>query len=342
MEANGLGPGEGFAVDDPVLIEHAKRGVRATQFVYSAAEKPMIASTGVGRTFFRFQQWSWQSVAFQRRVWEDASMQGFMPGTEEGKRFSRMATANVLALALSAAFPASLFEATLPQPLGWATKLAEALFGEDEDIREGLFGPVGGRIQTVAQTAGLLPPVTRIPQGVLQGAALAALQLVPDEEREGFPLLMALTGGGDAMASYQMWSAMPFGLLMRDVAMVAQSPMSLVDRTTGVPLFAIQRRVTEANNLDEPNVDVFELDDVRSEIGASADTIEAYGRLRARGAAVSRAAEYSEPELVRALQAAGGRVTFTDDDFGRVSVGLYQTDDGTPTVRVTTPDLDRR
>ncbi|HEX8298383.1 MAG TPA: hypothetical protein VF594_04415, partial [Rubricoccaceae bacterium] len=68
MEANGLGQGEGFAVDDPVLIEHAKRGVVATQFVYSAAEKPMMASTGLGRVFFRFQQWSWQSVAFQRRV----------------------------------------------------------------------------------------------------------------------------------------------------------------------------------------------------------------------------------------------------------------------------------
>ena len=142
---------------------------------------------------------------------------GFQRGTEEHARFERMATANVVALALAGLFPASIFEATLPQPVGWASDLAQQLFGDEEwDAFNQPLRPI-------------TPPVTRL----ATGAAAS------------FELITAIANGGDPFAAYHAWSLMPFGLFARDAGMVVTNPMSAVDRLTGVPLFAMSREVKD-------------------------------------------------------------------------------------------------
>lgn len=328
LEADGFTPDETRGLDDPLLIDYAKRGVRGTQFIYAAAARPMFASTALGRVAARFQQWAWQSVAFQRDVMRDAADMGYRLDTEEGQRFQRLATANVLGLALSGVFASGIFEATLPQPLGWAKQIAEAIFGEEDEQ----FGQ--GRTERAFRP--VTPAITRLGRGLLQ---------LPETGKESFALLMGMDGA-DPFASYQAWSILPFGLLMRDAGMVARSPMSLVDRATGFPLFQMQRDLSVRVSGPEAEIDVFDLEEVREVAPATASTLEAYGRLKARGAAISRAAQYEEPELIRALKTAGGAVTFTDPEYGRIRVALHsrETKDGqvVPQVRVTTPDLDRR
>ena len=52
----------------PVLVEMAKKGVKATQFLYSAPFRPMFAATSLGKMLTRFQLWAWNAVRFRKDV----------------------------------------------------------------------------------------------------------------------------------------------------------------------------------------------------------------------------------------------------------------------------------
>ena len=87
--------------DHPFLIEMAKRGVKATQFLYSAPHRPMWTNSALGRVFSRFQLWSWNSVRFRNDTIREAKLHGYQPGTESFDRLKRTAQADMFMLGMS-------------------------------------------------------------------------------------------------------------------------------------------------------------------------------------------------------------------------------------------------
>ena len=101
----------------PFLIEIAKKGVKATQFLYSAPYRPAFARTALGKVMTRFQLWSWNAVRFRNDVYREAKVRGFRRGTAEYERFKRTMQADLFVVALANIFAYSLFDSALPAPI---------------------------------------------------------------------------------------------------------------------------------------------------------------------------------------------------------------------------------
>ena len=84
--------------EHPMLIEMAKKGVKATQFLYNAPFRPAFARTSLGKVMTRFQVWAWNSVRFRNDIIREAKIHGYRPGTSEFDRFKRMAVIDLFVL----------------------------------------------------------------------------------------------------------------------------------------------------------------------------------------------------------------------------------------------------
>ena len=102
--------------EHPYLIEIAKKGVKATQFLYNAPYRPAFARSAFGKIMTRFQLWSYNAVRFRNDARKAAKLYDFAPGTEATKRLERILALDMLIMALSGVFMYSLFEQTLPAP----------------------------------------------------------------------------------------------------------------------------------------------------------------------------------------------------------------------------------
>ena len=214
----------GGAIGDynsPFLIKMAKRGVKATQFLYSAPYRPMWANSTLGRVFSRFQIWSWNSVRFRNDVLKQASLAGYKPGTKEFETFKRLAMADLMMLSLSNLFMYSLFENSLPAPWNWFQDTTDMLFGSEKERERAFFGSPLGPVQAVT------PPIAR---------------LLP-------PLFKGLVSNDwERMTDYYLWTMLPFGRLARDVVGpggVIENPFYAVTKFTGVPLMQMGNLVTK-------------------------------------------------------------------------------------------------
>ena len=92
LDANGFT----HSVNDPHLIEMARRGVTATQFMYNNSFRPAFAASHFGKIVARFQLWAWNSVKFRQEIYRQAKIHGFKQDTPEFDRFRRMATLDML------------------------------------------------------------------------------------------------------------------------------------------------------------------------------------------------------------------------------------------------------
>ena len=72
--------------NDPRLIELAKKGSDASQFLYNSASRPIASATPIGKIFSRFQLYAWNSVRFRRDVYQQAKALGFRQDTPEFER----------------------------------------------------------------------------------------------------------------------------------------------------------------------------------------------------------------------------------------------------------------
>ncbi len=52
-----------------------------------------------------------------------------------------------------------------------------------------------------------------------------------------------MTGDWDRFTSYHLWSMFPFGLMARDVKNTLQSPLRVVENTTGFPLMRVHQEL---------------------------------------------------------------------------------------------------
>ena len=210
-------------VDHPFLIEQAKKGVQATQFLYSAPYRPAFARTALGKIMTRFQLWQWNAVRFRNDVAREAKIFGIQPGTPAFEKFKRTLQLDLLVFALSNVFAYSLFDTTLPAPWNWMQDTANWLFGDDKE-RERTF--MGTWPAKVAPLQLITPPIARLPV-----AGLDAF----------------LANDWTRFANYHIYTMFPFGRIIKDVSPWAknnliENPMAVIDKFSGFPMYGLKKQ----------------------------------------------------------------------------------------------------
>jgi len=207
--------------DHPFLIEMAKKGVKATQFLYSAPYRPMWTNSALGRVFSRFQLWSWNSVRFRNDTIREVQLRGVMPGTEAFDRMVRLAQADAFMLAMSNLFLYSLFESALPAPYNWFQDTADWLMGDDTDKERAFYGSVLGPAQMIA------PPSMRLVSPMFK---------------------WLLHGDSERLTDYYLWTMLPFGRIIRDIwgpGGALENPYYAVTKVSGIPISQIGKTLAD-------------------------------------------------------------------------------------------------
>ena len=209
----------GGAIKDPehpFLIELAKKGVKATQFLYNAPNRPAIARSGLGKTMTRFQLWSWNAVRFRNDVRKQAKLYGFKPGTEAMKKFERMMQVDMFVLALGSVFMYSLFGQIIPAPYNWLQDTAEWVLGDEKERNKAFFGMYPGALAPLQM---ITPPIARFP--------IAAIREFAEDDY-------------NKLADYYIYTMFPFGRQIRDLvhpeSNIIENPMRAPEKLLGIPL----------------------------------------------------------------------------------------------------------
>jgi hypothetical protein len=216
--------------DHPFIIEMAKKGVKSTQFLYNAPNRPAFARTALGKVMSRFQLWAWNSVRFRNDVKRQGRMMGFMPGTDAAKRYERQVRTDMFSFALANMFAYSLFESNLPQPYGWYQDMADWVFGDEKERDKAFYGAYP---TSVAPLQAITPPMGR-----LIGPTFDAM----------------LSNDWSRMSQYYIYTMLPFGRMIRDVSPLAKgnlidNPTRLPEKLFGFPMRQLQTKITERNKL---------------------------------------------------------------------------------------------
>jgi len=214
----------GGAIKDPkhpFLIEQAKKGVQATQFLYSAPFRPAFARTALGKVMTRFQLWSWNSVRFRNDVYRQAKIYGLTPGTEAFDRYSRMMQTDIFTFALANMFAYSLFETALPAPYNWMQDTADWVFGNEKERDRAFFGQWPKQLAPLQMVT---PPI---------------LRLLPSSMRA------MVDDDWSKVGKYYVWTMFPFGRMARDIVgpgNLIENPIRIMEKTTGFPLLQLQKK----------------------------------------------------------------------------------------------------
>ena len=223
----------GGAVKDynhPFLIEMAKKGVKATQFLYNAPNRPAFARTALGKVMSRFQLYAWNSVKFRNDVARQARIAGYRVGSDEYERLKRVMMIDMFTLALANTFRYSIFETNLPQPWGWFQDTSEWIFG-DENTRDRAF--YGAWPTAVAPLQAVTPPALR-----LVGPTFDAI----------------LSDDWSKIARYHIWNMAPFGRMGRDLfgqGNLLENPSRAPEKIFGIPLRQLQGMASDFHDEDK-------------------------------------------------------------------------------------------
>ena len=216
-----------FKADDPLIVDFALRGSQNAQFLYNNAQRPAFSRTSLGRVFSRFQVFTWNSIRLRKNIYKAAKGYGFDPNTPEFDQFKRMMLADMFIVALASYYPASMFENTVPAPYNILTDLADVTFGDEKERERAFFGTLPAPFNVVQAVA---PPSARI---LLQ------------------PLGNALKGDWSRWSDYQMWNMIPGGMIYKTAESIVESPLSLVNKTTGLPLYQMAAKARDRRTLTE-------------------------------------------------------------------------------------------
>ena len=217
----------GGAITDPkhpFLIEQAKKGVQATQFLYSAPFRPAFARTALGKVMTRFQLWSWNAVRFRNDVWRQAKIYGLRPGSEEFERYVRTMQTDIFTFALANMFAYSIFETALPAPWNWMQDTADWVFGNEKERDRAFFG----------QWPKQLAPLQMVTPPILRLLPTSMRAMVDDDWSK--------------ISKYYIWTMFPFGRVARDLVgpgNLIDNPIRIMEKTSGFPLLQLQRKGTQ-------------------------------------------------------------------------------------------------
>ena len=216
----------------PFLIELGKKGVKATQFLYSAPFRPAFARTALGKVMTRFQLWSWNAVRFRNDILRQARIHGFTEGTESYERFVRTAQIDMFVFALANVFAYSLFETALPAPWNWFQDTAEWIFGDEKERDRAFFGQWPKQLAPLQMVT---PPIFRLLPTTMRA-------LIDDDWSK--------------MSQYYVWTMFPFGRMARDTVgpgNLVENPIRVMEKLSGFPLLNLQK---EAKRIKEEDREV--------------------------------------------------------------------------------------
>ena len=97
-------------VSEEFLLDYAKKGIAASQFIYHATNRPNFANTAFGRMMTRFHPYGWNSIRRRANIINDYMLTEGYGNFEANKRFERQMSADLMVSALSVVFAASLFD----------------------------------------------------------------------------------------------------------------------------------------------------------------------------------------------------------------------------------------
>tara|TARA_Y100001938_G_scaffold129580_1_gene184656 strand:- start:369 stop:4613 length:4245 start_codon:yes stop_codon:yes gene_type:complete len=213
--------------NNPILVELAKKGVQATQFLYNAPNRPMFARTALGKVMTRFQLWGWNAVRFRKEALRRAAVYGFKG--EERERAARLMQTDLFVFALGNAFAYSLFETAMPAPWNWMQDTADWVFGDEKERNKAFFGQWP---TAVAPLQMVTPPIARMP--------MAAMRAVLEDD-------------WSRVSDYYIHTMYPFGRIARDFVAknnIIDNPTSIVDKWTGVPIIGLAKASRERKKED--------------------------------------------------------------------------------------------
>ena len=219
--------------EHPYLIELGKKGVKATQFLYSAPYRPAFARSGLGKVMSRFQLWAWNAVRFRNDVIREAELYGFRPNTTAFEKFKRTMTADMMVLALGSVFMYSLFGQVIPAPYNWLQDTAEWMFGDENERNRAFFGQWPG---AVAPLQMITPPIARFPISIIR-------EFAEDDYTK--------------LSDYYIYTMFPFGRQIRDWvhpdSNLIENPMRAPEKLLGIPLTGMAKEAKKRKR--EPKYD---------------------------------------------------------------------------------------
>ena len=215
-------------VNHPFLVDLAKKGVKATQFLYSAPFRPAFSRSALGKVMTRFQLWAWNSARFRNDVLRDAKIYGLEPGTESHKKFVRTAQIDLFAIALAQAFAYSIFDNGLPQPYSWFQDTANWIFGDERERNRAFFGT--------------------------WPRDLAPLQLItPVFLRAAPPVFRAwVEDDYSRLGWYYIAPMFPFGRMTKDISKSIDNPIRTMENMFGLPLMDVHRYMKQEGSYKVP------------------------------------------------------------------------------------------
>jgi hypothetical protein len=207
--------------DHPFLIEIAKKGVKATQFLYSAPYRPAFSRSALGRVMTRFQLWQWNAVKFRNDIAKEAKLYGLAPGTPAYEKFTRLVQGDMFVFAMGNAFIYSIFDTAMPAPYAWYQDTADWLFGDERERDRAFFGEYPTAIAPIKLVS---PPIARHPLAITKAL---------------------YSGDWERFAHYHVYTMFPFGRMIKDVSPLAKNnlidnPMGLMDKV-GLPFQGMSR-----------------------------------------------------------------------------------------------------
>ena len=224
----------GGAITDPnhpILIEAAKKGVKATQFLYNAPYRPGFSRTGLGKIMTRFQLWSWNAVRFRNDVYKKAKIYGFEPGSESFEKLKRTMSVDMITYALSGAFMYSMFNNVLPAPYSWLQDTSEWLLGDEKERDQAFYGQWP---TAIAPLQIITPPIARFPMSIIR-------EFADDDYTR--------------LSDYYIYTAFPFGRMLRDVSPLRENslinnPGRFPETLAGIPRYDIGKKRKEIKESD--------------------------------------------------------------------------------------------
>lgn len=221
-------------VTDEFLVDSARKGVEASQFIYHATFRPNFSNTAFGRVMTRFQPYAWNSIRRRKVIFEDMMAAEGHPNFEVTKRFQRQVANDMMTMALGTLFAYSIFEYALSPPMSWMKESAEFLFGDEETRKKAFFNQYP--IQALAPLQIITPPASRFILPHINGM---------------------VNGDYEAFWKYTAWTYVPGGRFARDVYKTVNNPKYAVEYQTGLPYNSFKwhmakvRRQAEQREINE-------------------------------------------------------------------------------------------
>lgn len=204
--------------DDPWIMQVAREGVKASQFLYSNGERPEFMSTPMGKIFHRFQLFTYNSVEYRINALKAAQVTGIGPGSDDQKRFDRMAVADLFVFGMASLLPFSMFGSIMMAPYTGLQNSLQYFFGTDDEKKKVFFSPMP------------------YPLNIVQPIVPVGLREIPQ-------LFGFFNPNGTIMQNVEnmVVSAAPFQRIGKDIYRTYKNPVSVIDNMTGIPLVGMTK-----------------------------------------------------------------------------------------------------